>query len=201
MENTGRHGYSSRLGQTCQHPAYGPPRRRSGGGAGGIGPAGRRGPAGLALVPDGARPGLGPALVRQCRRRGGDRTCRRTRSWRELHEVEDGLRPRPDACPTPPARSTSISLIFMGKSPPAGRAGRPCRIPGWTDRAFVLRPLADLAPDWRHPVGLPERLDRALPADQVAARPARTTESDRMRLVDTRDVPAVGPCLLLATRV
>jgi 2-amino-4-hydroxy-6-hydroxymethyldihydropteridine diphosphokinase len=39
-------------------------------------------------------------------------------------------------------------------------------------RAFVLRPLADLAPDWRHPVtGQAIRdLLAALPADQVAER-------------------------------
>jgi 2-amino-4-hydroxy-6-hydroxymethyldihydropteridine diphosphokinase len=37
-------------------------------------------------------------------------------------------------------------------------------------RAFVLRPLADLAPEWRHPVsGTPIRdLLKALPPDQVA---------------------------------
>jgi 2-amino-4-hydroxy-6-hydroxymethyldihydropteridine diphosphokinase len=37
-------------------------------------------------------------------------------------------------------------------------------------RAFVLRPLADLAPDWRHPVSgqpIAELLD-GLPADQTA---------------------------------
>jgi 2-amino-4-hydroxy-6-hydroxymethyldihydropteridine diphosphokinase len=39
-------------------------------------------------------------------------------------------------------------------------------------RAFVLRPLADLAPDWCHPVtGQPiGELLAALPADQVAER-------------------------------
>jgi 2-amino-4-hydroxy-6-hydroxymethyldihydropteridine diphosphokinase len=38
------------------------------------------------------------------------------------------------------------------------------------ERAFVLRPLADLAPDWRHPVSGAsiQSLLEALPADQVA---------------------------------
>jgi 2-amino-4-hydroxy-6-hydroxymethyldihydropteridine diphosphokinase len=40
------------------------------------------------------------------------------------------------------------------------------------DRAFVLRPLADLAPAWRHPVnGTPiQALLAALPADQAIER-------------------------------
>jgi 2-amino-4-hydroxy-6-hydroxymethyldihydropteridine diphosphokinase len=52
--------------------------------------------------------------------------------------------------------------------------------PGWAtlphprmaDRAFVLLPLADLAPEWRHPIsGIPIRkLIEALPPDQVAVR-------------------------------
>jgi 2-amino-4-hydroxy-6-hydroxymethyldihydropteridine diphosphokinase len=39
-------------------------------------------------------------------------------------------------------------------------------------RAFVLRPLADLAPAWRHPVsGTPiQALLAALPADQTIER-------------------------------
>jgi 2-amino-4-hydroxy-6-hydroxymethyldihydropteridine diphosphokinase len=37
-------------------------------------------------------------------------------------------------------------------------------------RAFVLRPLADLAPTWRHPLSGTSIQDllKALPADQVA---------------------------------
>lgn len=44
--------------------------------------------------------------------------------------------------------------------------------PRMTDRAFVLLPLADLAPHWRHPVsGLSLRaLIEALPVDQIAVR-------------------------------
>ena len=48
-----------------------------------------------------------------------------------------------------------------------GRATLPH--PRLAERAFVLKPLADVAPDWRHPVtGSPiRRLLDALPADQV----------------------------------
>ncbi len=40
------------------------------------------------------------------------------------------------------------------------------------NRAFVLRPLADLAPDWRHPVTARPigALVAALPADQIIER-------------------------------
>ena len=44
--------------------------------------------------------------------------------------------------------------------------------PRLQDRAFVLLPLRDVAPDWRHPVtGIPiDALIAALPPDQVAER-------------------------------
>ena len=49
-----------------------------------------------------------------------------------------------------------------------------------TGAAFVLRPLADLAPDWRHPVTgqAIAALMAALPADQIAA----LTGCERRRL-------------------
>jgi 2-amino-4-hydroxy-6-hydroxymethyldihydropteridine diphosphokinase len=41
-----------------------------------------------------------------------------------------------------------------------------------TGRAFVLRPLADLAPDWRHPASGAsiQALVAALPGDQIIER-------------------------------
>ncbi|GAB4284711.1 MAG: 2-amino-4-hydroxy-6-hydroxymethyldihydropteridine diphosphokinase [Roseovarius sp.] len=53
--------------------------------------------------------------------------------------------------------------------------------PRLQDRAFVLVPLADVAPDWRHPVlGLSVRaMLRALPAGEVAqVRPLPGTKGD-----------------------
>ena len=44
--------------------------------------------------------------------------------------------------------------------------------PRLADRAFVLKPLSDLAPNWRHPVtglAIADLLNR-LPADQSAER-------------------------------
>jgi 2-amino-4-hydroxy-6-hydroxymethyldihydropteridine diphosphokinase len=86
-----------------------------------------------------------------------------------LHEIEDlfgRVRSVPNA-----SRLIDLDLLdYRGEiAPPApGKATLPH--PRMTDRAFVLRPLADLAPEWRHPVsGTPIRdLLKALPADQVA---------------------------------
>lgn len=69
------------------------------------------------------------------------------------------------------SRLIDLDLLDFGgeiASPRAGRATLPH--PRMAGRAFVLRPLADLVPDWRHPVsGAPiQDLLKALPADQVA---------------------------------
>jgi 2-amino-4-hydroxy-6-hydroxymethyldihydropteridine diphosphokinase len=68
------------------------------------------------------------------------------------------------------ARFVDLDLLdFRGEvaEGAAGKATLPH--PRLAERAFVLRPLADLAPDWRHPVsGLPiGALVAGLPADQV----------------------------------
>jgi 2-amino-4-hydroxy-6-hydroxymethyldihydropteridine diphosphokinase len=69
------------------------------------------------------------------------------------------------------ARPIDLDLLdFHGEIAVGGPGRAILPHPRMTDRAFVLRPLADLAPDWRHPVsGLSVRaLIEALPADQVA---------------------------------
>jgi 2-amino-4-hydroxy-6-hydroxymethyldihydropteridine diphosphokinase len=84
-----------------------------------------------------------------------------------LHEVEEifgRARTTPNA-----ARLIDLDLLdFRGEIAPevAGKATLPH--PRLAARAFVLRPLADLAPDWRHPVsGISiGELSRALPPDQ-----------------------------------
>jgi len=86
-----------------------------------------------------------------------------------LHEIEDlfgRVRSVPNA-----ARLIDLDLLDYrgGISPPgSGRAVLPH--PRMAGRAFVLRPLADLAPRWRHPVSGATISDlmRALPPDQVA---------------------------------
>lgn len=71
------------------------------------------------------------------------------------------------------ARPIDLDLIdFKGEIAAGGQGRATLPHPRMTDRAFVLLPLADLAPHWRHPVsGLTVRaLIEALPADQIAVR-------------------------------
>ena len=89
----------------------------------------------------------------------------------QLHAVEAAFgraRTVPNA-----ARPIDLDLLdFQGEVAPGGPGRATLPHPRMTDRAFVLLPLADLAPEWRHPVsGLSIRaLIEALPADQVAVR-------------------------------
>jgi 2-amino-4-hydroxy-6-hydroxymethyldihydropteridine diphosphokinase len=89
----------------------------------------------------------------------------------ELHAVEAAFgraRTVPNA-----ARPIDLDLLdFHGEVAAGGTGKATLPHPRLAGRAFVLRPLADLAPDWRHPltgqsVG---ELVAALPADQVAER-------------------------------
>jgi len=85
-----------------------------------------------------------------------------------LHEVEQAFgRVRTVANA---ARTIDLDLLdFRGKTAAGGPGRAILPHPRMTARAFVLRPLADLAPAWRHPVaGTPiQALLAALPADQV----------------------------------
>jgi 2-amino-4-hydroxy-6-hydroxymethyldihydropteridine diphosphokinase len=89
----------------------------------------------------------------------------------ELHAVEAEFGRRrtvPNA-----ARPIDLDLLDYRGEIAAGGPGRAILPhPRMTGRAFVLRPLADLAPDWRHPVtGQPiQELLAGLPADQQAER-------------------------------
>jgi len=70
------------------------------------------------------------------------------------------------------ARLIDLDLLdFHGEIAPGGPERAILPHPRLEGRAFVLRPLADLAPDWRHPrSGAPiQALLAALPADQVIA--------------------------------
>ncbi|HSI00533.1 MAG TPA: 2-amino-4-hydroxy-6-hydroxymethyldihydropteridine diphosphokinase [Reyranella sp.] len=89
----------------------------------------------------------------------------------ELHDVEAAFgRARTVANA---ARPIDLDLLdFHGEISPGGKGRATLPHPRMAGRAFVLMPLADLAPNWRHPVtGRPiAELLAALPADQVAER-------------------------------
>jgi 2-amino-4-hydroxy-6-hydroxymethyldihydropteridine diphosphokinase len=71
------------------------------------------------------------------------------------------------------ARMIDLDLLdFQGKIAAGGPGQAILPHPRMAVRAFVLRPLADLAPAWRHPVsGKPiQDLLMALPADQTIER-------------------------------
>ena len=69
----------------------------------------------------------------------------------ELHAVEAALgrvRGRPNA-----PRTLDLDLLdYDGRILPGGDGAPALPHPRMTTRAFVLLPLADVAPDWRHPV-------------------------------------------------
>ena len=88
-----------------------------------------------------------------------------------LHAIEDVFG-RVRTVPNAPRLIDLDLLDYRGEiaSPEPGKATLPH--PRMAERAFVLRPLADLAPDWRHPVtGASIRaLLAALPPEQEAHR-------------------------------
>ena len=71
------------------------------------------------------------------------------------------------------ARMIDLDLLdFQGKTATGGPGRAILPHPRMAARAFVLQPLADLAPAWRHPVsGTPiQALLAALPVDQTIER-------------------------------
>jgi 2-amino-4-hydroxy-6-hydroxymethyldihydropteridine diphosphokinase len=89
----------------------------------------------------------------------------------ELHAVEDEFG-RVRSVPNAPRLIDLDLLDFRGEITPGGPGRATLPHPRMTGRAFVLRPLADLASDWRHPVtGTSiQALVAALPGDQVTER-------------------------------
>ena len=88
-----------------------------------------------------------------------------------LHAVEEAfgrVRSVPNA-----ARRIDLDLLdFRGEIAPGGPCKATLPHPRMAGRAFVLRPLADLAPGWRHPVSGAsiKTLVAALPTDQLIER-------------------------------
>ncbi len=89
----------------------------------------------------------------------------------ELHRVEEAFG-RVRSVPNAPRLIDLDLLDYRGEVAAGGPGKATLPHPRMKDRAFVLRPLADLAPAWRHPAtgqGIGE-LIAARPKDQVIER-------------------------------
>jgi 2-amino-4-hydroxy-6-hydroxymethyldihydropteridine diphosphokinase len=89
----------------------------------------------------------------------------------ELHAVEEQFG-RVRSLPNAPRLIDLDLLDFRGEVAPGGAGRAILPHPRMAGRAFVLKPLADLAPRWRHPatgLSVQEMLDN-LPAGQVVER-------------------------------
>ena len=170
MENTGRSRVFIALGANLKHPTYGGPKRAL---EAALGELGRRGVAvrrvspwyRTAPVPASDQPWYVNVVAEVATDLTADALLAR------MHEVEDAfgrVRTVPNA-----ARLIDLDLLDFHGEIAAGGPGRAILPhPRMESRAFVLRPLADLAPDWRHPrTGTSiQALLAALPADQVIER-------------------------------
>ncbi|MDP1839569.1 MAG: 2-amino-4-hydroxy-6-hydroxymethyldihydropteridine diphosphokinase [Reyranella sp.] len=166
MENACGHSIFIGAGANLAHPTYGSPRETL---EAAFRELGRRGVQVLrvspwyrtAPVPASDQPWYQNAVIEVGTTLGPDKLLA------ILHEVEEAFgRVRSVANA---ARMIDLDLLdFRGEIAPEapGRATLPH--PRLATRAFVLRPLADLAPDWRHPVtgeGV-QALLAALPFDE-----------------------------------
>jgi 2-amino-4-hydroxy-6-hydroxymethyldihydropteridine diphosphokinase len=170
VENTGRSRVFIALGANLEHPIHGPPRRAL---EVALEELGRRGIVvrrvspwyRTAPVPASDQPWYVNAVAEVETDLAADALLAR------MHEVEDifgRVRTVPNA-----ARLIDLDLLDFNGEIAAGGPGRAVLPhPRMENRAFVLRPLADLAPDWRHPhTGAAiSALLAALPADQVIER-------------------------------
>jgi 2-amino-4-hydroxy-6-hydroxymethyldihydropteridine diphosphokinase len=170
VENTGQSRVFIALGANLEHPTYGPPRRAL---EAALGDLARRDVAvrrvspwyRTAPVPASDQPWYVNAVAEVATDLTADALLAR------LHEVEDAfgrVRTVPNA-----ARLIDLDLLDFHGEIAAGGPGRAILPhPRMESRAFVLRPLADLAPDWRHPrTGTSiQALLAALPTDQVIER-------------------------------
>jgi len=168
--NTGRSRIFIALGANLEHPTYGPPRRAL---EAALEELGRRGVVvcrvspwyRTAPVPASDQPWYVNAVAEVATDLPADALLAR------LHEVEDAFG-RVRTVPNAPRLIDLDLLDFNGETAAEGPGRATLPHPRMEGRAFVLRPLADLAPDWRHPrtgTSIQELL-AALPADQVIER-------------------------------
>jgi 2-amino-4-hydroxy-6-hydroxymethyldihydropteridine diphosphokinase len=89
----------------------------------------------------------------------------------ELHAVEEEFG-RVRGAPNAPRIIDLDLLDYCGEIAAGGPGKATLPHPRMTGRAFVLRPLADVAPDWHHPVSGTsiQVLVAALPAGQIIER-------------------------------
>lgn len=164
MEKAGSGSIYIGLGANLPHPRHGPPKATL---EAALADLERRGPRLLRLspwyrtapVPASDQPWFVNAVADLATDWPADRLLA------ALHEIEEAfgrVRSVPNA-----ARLIDLDLIdYKGEIAPGGPGKAILPHPRLVGRAFVLRPLADLAPGWRHPV------TGAAIADLVAALPA-----------------------------
>jgi 2-amino-4-hydroxy-6-hydroxymethyldihydropteridine diphosphokinase len=170
VENSGRESIFIGAGANMDHPAYGPPRETLKAAMSALQGRGvrivRLSPwYRTAPVPASAQPWYINVVAEVATDLTADALLA------ELHAVETVFG-RVRTVPNAP-RAIDLDLLdFHGEMAPGGPGRATLPHPRMAGRAFVLRPLADLAPEWRHPVtGVPLRsLLKALPADQIIER-------------------------------
>lgn len=170
MENTGRHSIFIGAGANLGHPSYGSPRQTL---EAAFRDLGWRGVSILGVsawfrtapVPASDQPWYQNAVIEVDTHLSADGLLA------TLHDVEQDFG-RVRTVPNAPRVIDLDLLDFRGEIAPGGPGKATLPHPRLASRAFVLRPLADLAPQWRHPVtGEPiQALLEALPVDQVTER-------------------------------
>ncbi len=170
MENTGRHSIFVGAGANLGHPSHGSPRQTL---EAAFLDLARRGVRVLrvsawfktAPVPISDQPWYQNAVIEV------DTDLPADRLLATLHDVELAFG-RVRTVPNAPRVIDLDLLDFRGEIAAGGPGRAILPHPRLAGRAFVLRPLADLAPHWHHPVtGEPiQALLEALPADQVTER-------------------------------
>ena len=170
MENTGRHSIFIGAGANLGHPSYGSPHQTL---EAAFRDLARRGVRVLrvsawfktAPVPISDQPWYQNAVIEV------ETELSANSLLATLNDVELAFG-RVRTVPNAPRVIDLDLLDFRGEIAAGGPGQATLPHPRLASRAFVLRPLADLAPQWCHPVtGEPiQALLKALPADQVTER-------------------------------